>query len=123
MAALLVFHLLGLYPVPSSRQLLIGAPFISSYTIHNQLLNTDTTVTVQGFDLTTLVQTPPSGSRIYVQSVTINGVKRNTICWIDWDDIVGGGPIVIEVGSNPTSDGCGSASNARPDSLGSGGFN
>ncbi|KAF8193001.1 glycosyl hydrolase family 92-domain-containing protein [Pholiota molesta] len=123
MAALLVFHLLGLYPVPSSRQLLIGTPFVSSYTIHNQLLNTDTTVTVQGFDPTTLVQTPPSGSRIYVQSVTINGVESNTICWIDWDDIVGGGQIVIEVGSNPTASGCGSAPNARPDSLASGGFN
>ncbi|KAF9479830.1 hypothetical protein BDN70DRAFT_806378 [Pholiota conissans] len=123
MAALLVFHLLGLYPVPSSRQLLIGSPFVSSYTIHNPLLNADTTVTVQGFDPATLVQTPPADSRLYVQSVTVNGVKRGSICWINWDDIVGGGQIVIQVASTPAANGCGSATNARPDSLATGGFN
>lgn len=122
MAALLVFHLLGLYPVPSSRQLLIGTPFISSYTIHNQLFNTNTTVTVQDFDPATLVETPLAGSRIYVQSITVNGVLRDNICWIEWDSIVGGGEIIIAVGANPTTDGCGSAPDSRPSSLEQGGF-
>ncbi len=122
MAALLVFHLLGLYPVPASRQLLIGSPFVSSYTVHNELFNTSTTVTVQNFDATTLVATPPAGSRVYVQSVTVNGVQLDSICWIAWDDIVGGGEIVIAVGADPTSDGCGSAADSRPSSLEQGGF-
>ncbi|KAF8956574.1 glycosyl hydrolase family 92-domain-containing protein [Flammula alnicola] len=122
MAALLTFHLLGLYPVPSSHQLLISTPFVSSYTIHHELLNTYTTVTVQNFDPTTLAQTPPQGSRVYVQRISVNGLQRDSICWIEWEDIVGGGEIVIEVGPNPTRDGCGTAPDARPASLETGGF-
>ncbi|KAF8994041.1 glycosyl hydrolase family 92-domain-containing protein [Cyathus striatus] len=123
MAALLTFHLLGLYPVPSSTQLLIGSPFVSSYTIHNALFDTSTTVTTRNFDSSTLVQIPPAGSRLYVQSVTVNGEVRGSICWIDWKDLVGGGEIVIEVGSDPAvAKGCGEGEGARPDSLESGGF-
>lgn len=122
MASLLVFHLLGLYPVPSSRQLLISVPFVSSYSISNAFFGTTTTVTVQDFDKGTLVQTPPVGSNIYVQSVTIRGVARSNICWIDWKDIVGGGEIVIVVGPVVKADGCGSAADARPASLETGGF-
>jgi len=76
---------------------------------------------VQGFDKTTLTQTPPSGSRIHVQKVTVNGIERDSICWIAWDDIVGGGQIVIEVGSNPREAGCG-GEGSLPASLESGGF-
>ncbi|KDR79138.1 hypothetical protein GALMADRAFT_137030 [Galerina marginata CBS 339.88] len=122
MASLLTFHLLGLYPVPASHQLLISTPFLSSYTLHNGLLGTDTTVTVQGFDPTTLARTPPPGSRVHVQSVTINGVRNESVCWVRWEDIVGGGEIVIEVGPNPRPDGCGSSSGSLPASLESGGF-
>ncbi|TFK37101.1 glycosyl hydrolase family 92-domain-containing protein [Crucibulum laeve] len=123
MAALLAFHLLGLYPVPSSTQLLIGSPFLSAYTIRNPLLSTSTKVTVHNFDKTTLVRTPPAGSRLYVQSVTVNGVLRGSVCWIEWGDIVGGGEVIIEVGADPaTAKGCGEGPSARPDSLEAGGF-
>ncbi|KAH9475893.1 putative secreted glycosidase [Psilocybe cubensis] len=122
MAALLIFHLLGLYPVPASRQLLLSTPFLSSYTLHNGLLGTDTTVTVSGFDPATLVKAPPTGSRLYVQSVTIKGKASSSVCWIQFDDLVGGGQIVITVGATPRTDGCGSASNSLPSSLESGGF-
>lgn len=122
MASLLVFHLLGLYPVPSSRQLLISVPFVSSYSISNAFFGTTTTVTVQNFDKNTLAQTPPAGSNIYVQSVTVKGVVLSNICWIDWEDIIGGGDIVITVGPTPKVDGCGSAADARPASLETGGF-
>ena len=66
MAALLVFHILGLYPVPASAQLLVGSPLLSSYTLHNELLDTSTTVTVSGFDPNSVVQTPGDGVRLYV---------------------------------------------------------
>lgn len=122
MASLLVFHLLGLYPVPASRQLLIGSPFISQYTLRNDLFDTSTTISVRNFDKTTLVQTPPSGSRIYVQNVRVNGVVQDSVCWIEWGTIVGGGQIEIEVGSNPRSDGCGASGNSLPASLETGGF-
>ncbi|KZP26864.1 glycoside hydrolase family 92 protein [Athelia psychrophila] len=54
MAALLTFHLLGLYPVPASRQLLIGSPFVSGYTLSNNYFNTETKFTVVNFDNATL---------------------------------------------------------------------
>ncbi|KAL1718177.1 glycoside hydrolase family 92 protein [Schizophyllum commune] len=122
MAALLTFHLLGLYPVPATKQLLLGSPFLSSYTINNDLLGTSTTVSVTNFDSSTLKASPDDGSNLYVQSVSVNGQARDTICYIPFDDIVGGGNIEIVVGSTPPESGCGSATNALPDSLEDGGF-
>ncbi|KAF9527225.1 glycosyl hydrolase family 92-domain-containing protein [Crepidotus variabilis] len=124
MGALLSFHLLGLYPVVSTNQLLISAPFFSSYTITNPLLGTSTTVRVVNFNKNTLTATPPAGSNIYVQSVTVKGVKRPGICWIEWENLVGGGEIVIELGPNPLAGGCSidGTDNQRPSSLETGGF-
>ncbi|KAF9261279.1 hypothetical protein L218DRAFT_1046753 [Marasmius fiardii PR-910] len=125
MAALLVFHLIGLYPVPSSQQLLIGSPLLSSFTIHNNLLGTSTKFTVNGFDPTTVVQTPPSGSRVFVKSVSVNGQPAQSICWIPFDTVVGGGNIVIEVDGDSVAAmerGCGGGARALPDSLETGGF-
>ena len=73
MATLLVFHLLGLYPVPSTSQLLILSPFTPKYTIHNSFLNVSTTVTVKGFDATSVQKTIPKGAAAYVANVTVNG--------------------------------------------------
>jgi len=124
MAALLVFHLLGLYPVPSSTQLLIGSPFLSSYTLKNDFFKTSTKVTVNGFDKTTLTAQPSNLSRLYVEEVKINGVKSQTRCWIDFNDLVGeSSNIEITVTSNLTAAlGCGDGKNALPDSLATGGF-
>ncbi|KAF9070156.1 glycosyl hydrolase family 92-domain-containing protein [Rhodocollybia butyracea] len=123
MAALLTFHLLGLYPVQASTQFLIGSPFVSGYTLTNDLFNTSTTFTVSGFDSTTLTPTPPSGSRLFVKSVTVNGVDTGSVCTIDFADVVGGGEVVIEVDGDAdaaAARGCGPA--GLPDSLETGGF-
>ncbi|KAL1737691.1 family 92 glycosyl hydrolase, partial [Schizophyllum fasciatum] len=50
MSSLLIFHLLGLYPVPSTTELLILSPFTPKYTVHNAYLNVSTRVTTVGFD-------------------------------------------------------------------------
>jgi len=123
MAALLTFHLLGLYPVQASTQFLIGSPFVSGYTLTNDLFNTSTTFTVSGFDSTTLAPTPPSGSRLFVKSVTVNGVDTGSVCTIEFADVVGGGEVVIEVDGDAdaaAARGCGPA--GLPDSLETGGF-
>ncbi|CAA7261861.1 unnamed protein product [Cyclocybe aegerita] len=62
MASLLAFHLLGLYPVPSTTHLLILSPFIPKYTIHNSFLNISTTVTVVNFDPKSVQKKNPSRS-------------------------------------------------------------
>lgn len=125
MAALLVFHLLGLYPVPSSKQLLINSPFLSSYTLHNDLFGTATHVSVVGFDHSGLSATPPANASLYVTNVTVNGTPAESLCWIDFDDVVGGGEIVITVNNDAAAAqarGCGDGANALPDSLSTGGF-
>ncbi|KAG9221214.1 hypothetical protein CCMSSC00406_0007388 [Pleurotus cornucopiae] len=125
MAALLTFHLLGLYPVPSSKQLLIGSPFLSSFTLSNNVFNTKTHFIVRNFDKTTLTGTPPAGSRIFVKTVRINGKASESLCWINFEDVVGGGEVEIEVDSDASAAaaaGCGPAPNALPDSLETGGF-
>jgi len=126
MAALLTFHLLGLYPVPASTQLLIGSPFLSSYTITAPLSPTrafSTTVRVSNFDPRTLMQAPAAGTRLYVQSVTVDGVKLKSRCWIDFWVLMKSKEIVVEVGEDPgVETGCGAEQGARPASLEEGGF-
>lgn len=125
MAALLTFHILGLYPVPASTQLLIGSPLVSSFTIDNGF-GKATKFTVDKFDNTTLSASPPDGSRVYVKSVKIDGILQSSVCKLDWRVVVGGSDIVIEVDGDAEaaqSRGCGALGDADlPDSLESGGF-
>ncbi|KAI0690299.1 glycosyl hydrolase family 92-domain-containing protein [Cytidiella melzeri] len=124
MAALLVFHILGLYPVPASKQLLLGSPLLSSFSLKNDLFGTTTRFTVNNFDARSVQLSPPTdeGIRLYVSQVTVNGRKTESICWLSWDDVVGGGNIEITVDSDAAAAqkrGCGGS---LPDSLASGGF-
>ncbi|CAK5262259.1 unnamed protein product [Mycena citricolor] len=125
MAALLVFHLLGLYPVPASKQLLIGSPLLSAYTLRNDFFGTSTSFKVTGFDPASLTASPPADAAVYVKSITINGKASPTLCWINFDDVIGGGTIEITVSSDASAAaaaGCGKGPNALPDSLETGGF-
>ncbi|KAK7050486.1 glycoside hydrolase family 92 protein [Favolaschia claudopus] len=125
MASLLTFHLLGLYPVAASKQLLIGSPLLSAFTLRNNFFGTSTSFTVTGFDKLSLTATPPSGSRVFVKSITINGQPSPSLCWINFDDVVGGGKIEIEMfgdAAAAAAAGCGPGAGALPDSLETGGF-
>ncbi|KAJ7176679.1 glycosyl hydrolase family 92-domain-containing protein [Mycena filopes] len=125
MAALLTFHILGMYPVPASKQLLIGSPLLSAYTLRNEVLGTTTSFSVTNFDKAGLNAAPAAGASVFVKSITINGQPSASLCWIDFDDVVGGGNIVIEVygdAAAAAAAGCGSGPNALPDSLATGGF-
>ncbi|THH00763.1 hypothetical protein EW026_g1813 [Hermanssonia centrifuga] len=121
MATLLVFHLLGLYPVPGSTELLVLSPFTPKYTIHNSFLNISTTVTTQGFDSRSVQQTIPKNVAAYVKSVKINGVATPSRCHIDFYDVFKtGGDVVIEVTADKASvDNCGGS---LPESVSTGGF-
>lgn len=125
MAALLTFHILGLYPVVSTRQFLIGSPLVSAYTLSNNLFGTKTTVTVQGFDPASLNAAPANGTALYVNNITINGKTSDSLCWVTFDDLTSGGHIVITVDNDASAAatrGCGAGSNALPASLETGGF-
>lgn len=125
MAALLSFHILGLYPVVSTRQFLIGSPLVSSYALSNDLFGTTTTVTVQGFDPASLNATPANNTALYVTRITINGAASESLCWITFDDLTKGNNITITVDEDATgaaARGCGPSPNALPSSLETGGF-
>jgi hypothetical protein len=110
MAALLIFHILGLYPVVSTSEFLIGAPMLSKgFTLSNELFGTETTFTIEG-----------SGS--YLTSITVGGEAREGVCVIDWEDVIGGQEIVLVVDNDQEAAqerGCGSR---LPASLATGGF-
>lgn len=122
MSALSVFHILGLYPAPFSWQLLIGSPMVSSYVLNNDFLGTTTTVTVDGFDSASLAAAPANNSRVYVNSIMVNGKPTPSICWIAFDDLVGGGDIVIKVDADTVgaaARGCDGATQANVAKRGS----
>lgn len=119
MATLLGFHLLGLYPVPSTTHYLIVSPFTPKYTIHNTYLNTNTTVTVTNYSPASVAYPIPNGVPAYVKNVTINGVPAKSRCYIDfYDTFRVGGEIEIVVTEDKTYD-CGGN---VPESLSMGGF-
>ncbi|KAI0675348.1 glycoside hydrolase family 92 protein [Trametes maxima] len=121
MATLLVFHLLGLYPVPSTSQFLVLSPMVPKYTIHNSYLNISTTVITKGFDHRSVQKTIPKGAAAYVKSVTINGVVQPNRCHFDFYDVFRvGGELVIEVTTDKNAvNNCGAG---LPESVSTGGF-
>jgi len=121
MATLLSFHLLGLYPVPSTTQLLVLSPFTPRYTIHNSFLNISTTVTVVNFSPRSVRREIPFGVPAYVKSVTINGKPSTSRCYFDFYDVFRlGGDIVITLTADKTAvDSC---EGGVPESLSTGGF-
>ncbi|KAF7376507.1 Glycoside hydrolase family 92 protein [Mycena sanguinolenta] len=121
MATLLSFHLLGLYPVPSTTQYLILSPFTPQYTIHNSYLNVSTTVTTVGYDKRSIQKTIPAGTAAYVANVTINGVPAASRCHFDFYDVFRvGGNVTIELTADKTAaDDC---LGGLPESVSTGGF-
>jgi len=121
MATVLAFHLLGLYPVPSTSQLLVVSPFTPKYTVHNSFLNVSTTVTVKNFNAKSVQKVIPSGVAAYVQSVTVNGKEAESRCHIDFYDTFRlGGDIVIELTDDKNS--ANSCAGSLPESISTGGF-
>jgi putative alpha-1,2-mannosidase len=125
MATLLLFHLFGLYPVPSTREFLIVSPFLPSYTLTNSQLGT-VTVTAKDFDKRSLKKMIPSGARAYVKSVSINGVKQSSRCKILFEQLFPGGQkhtdIVFEMATKDQVTDCGSSDEDLPSSMSTGGF-
>lgn len=121
MASLLSFHLLGIYPVPSSTQFLVLSPFVPKYTIHNSFLGVSTTVSVVNYDPKSIQKTIPPGTAAYVQNVTINGQPSASRCHFDFYDTFRlGGEIVITLTANKTeADDC---LGLVPESISTGGF-
>ncbi|CUA70386.1 putative glycosidase Rv0584 [Rhizoctonia solani] len=108
MASYAAFYLLGLYPLPATRQVLVSSPWFPSVNITNAFTNTTTTINAVHFE------TPGA---VYVQNVTINGEPWKSRCWLDWSVFEQGGVVDLVLGKDDEL-GCGEL----PASLSTGGY-
>ncbi|EUC67499.1 glycoside hydrolase family 92 protein, partial [Rhizoctonia solani AG-3 Rhs1AP] len=108
MASYAAFYLLGLYPLPATRQVLLSSPWFPSINITNAFTHTTTTINAIHF-----------GKRgaVYVQSVTVNGQPWKSRCWLDWSVFEQGGVVDLVLGTDDGLD-CGEL----PASLSTGGY-
>lgn len=126
MQTLLNFHLLGLFPVVGTTELLVGSPFVPSYRIENELRGT-LYVVAKGFDASTVAQTIPDGARAFVGSVSVNGNKLASRCKISFADLFPGPgantTLELEmVADEAAANSCGDGDDSLPSSLSTGGF-
>ncbi|KAK1975065.1 glycosyl hydrolase family 92-domain-containing protein [Colletotrichum cereale] len=79
MASLLVWYMLGLYPVPGSGEMLVLSPFMPQYEIRNEVLG-NVVVKVIGFDPASLARDIPADARAFVDTVKLDGVSIGRCC-------------------------------------------
>ncbi|WP_411031850.1 glycoside hydrolase domain-containing protein [Spongiimicrobium sp. 3-5] len=92
MSAWYVWSAMGLYPVfPGSTNMVIGRPIFPKITLH--LKEGDLEIRTKNF----------SDSARFIQEVTFNGVTNNSP-FIDFNDLVKGGILEIQLGNQPNKD-------------------
>jgi putative alpha-1,2-mannosidase len=95
MQSWLLWNVIGLYPLTGSTTFLIGSPWFESLSI-NLGNGKKFTVKSKGGD-------GGSGKKIYVQSLTVNGVAWNK-SWVEWKDVFeDGGVMEFVLGANPSN--------------------
>ncbi|MBW0474806.1 hypothetical protein O181_014521 [Austropuccinia psidii MF-1] len=121
MATWLLFHLLGLYPVPSTTEYLISTPWVPRYTIHNPYLNVSTTVKVTNFDPASNADPIPNGVAAFISEVKLNGKALASKCQVDFHQLFrkGGELEMVLTSDRSKAEGCGGP---VPQSLSPGGF-
>lgn len=63
MGSYVAFYLLGMYPLPATRQILISSPYFSRVSIYNPLYDSSTTIIAHGLE-----SNPPDGhGKVYVK--------------------------------------------------------
>lgn len=90
LSGFVVFSSMGFYPVtPGIPAFNIGSPVF-----------TEVTVNLQNSKKFKVVAKKSSRENKYIQSAKLNGKEWNKP-WFSWDDIKGGGELVLEMGSKP----------------------
>ncbi|XOV90844.1 MAG: GH92 family glycosyl hydrolase [Bacteroidota bacterium] len=90
MSAWLVFSMMGFYPVcPGTPYYIIGTPAFEEIQIN---MNGGTTFTIQANNI--------SDQNHFIQSATLDGQPFNR-SWIDHDELVKGGTLIFNMGSQP----------------------
>lgn len=126
MQTLLNFHLLGLFPVVGTTEMLIGSPFVPGYRITNEMRGT-LFVVAKGFDAASVAPTIANGTRAFVGSVSLNGVRQSSRCRVSFADLFPGPgantTLELEiVADEAAANSCGDGDSDLPSSLSTGGF-
>lgn len=118
MASYAVFYLMGMYPLPATRQFLLASPYFPKVTYYNPLFNTTTTIIANNFR-----GNPQNGvgGTVFVKSVTIDGQPWHSNCYLDWDVFVSGSTVELELTSDIDTT-CGEGPDGLPPSLSTGGY-
>jgi len=90
MSSWLAFHLIGLYPNAGQSYYLINAPYFGKTVIHQENGND---FFIQAKNL--------SAKNKYIQSAKLNG-ENFSKAWIEHNDIVMGGTLILEMGPAPS---------------------
>ncbi len=90
MSSWLAFHMMGIYPVAGQPYYLITSPFFGQ-----------TTIRLENGAEFRIVARGLSDKNVCIQSATLNGKPFNQ-AWISHKDIVGGGTLILEMGSHPS---------------------
>ncbi|KAJ2924654.1 hypothetical protein H1R20_g12427, partial [Candolleomyces eurysporus] len=93
MGSYTAFSLLGMYPLPATRQLLISSSYFPVVEFVNPVYNTTTTFKT-------------TGPGIFVKAVTIDGEPWHSTCYIEWGVFEKGSVVELEL-SEDESLGCG----------------
>ena len=118
MGSYAAFYLAGLYPLPATRQILLSSPYFPEISFRNPVLNTTTTIRSTNFNGNPANGT---GGQVFVESVKIDGKPWQSNCFIEWDAFTNGSLIELQL-TDDINVSCGSAQNALPPSLSTGGY-
>jgi len=114
MGSYVAFNLLGLYPLPATKQFLISSPFFPRITIHNPVYDSLVTIIAHNFD-------GHNGKNIFVKRIKINGYEWKSTCFVEWDVFTQPTTIDLEL-TDDRNVPCGRGNDALPPSLSMGGY-
>jgi predicted alpha-1,2-mannosidase len=90
MSSWLAFHMMGFYPNAGQSYYLINTPFFKQTVIHQE----------NGKDFVIKAH-KLSDKNKYIVAASLNGVRYEK-AWIEHDDIVNGGELILEMGAKPS---------------------
>jgi putative alpha-1,2-mannosidase len=91
MSSWLAFHMMGFYPNAGQSYYLLNTPFFKKILIHQE---NGKTFEIKAPNL--------SGKNKYIVGVLLNGIRYDK-AWIEHQDIVNGGELILEMGAEPSS--------------------
>ncbi|KLO11779.1 glycoside hydrolase family 92 protein [Schizopora paradoxa] len=117
MGSYVAYSLLGMYPLPATRQTLISSPYFPSFAIYNPFFDTTTSFIAHGFE-----GNPLDGhGKVYVKNITIDGKPWHSNCYVEWEVFETGATVELELTDDRTI-ACGVDDKALPPSLSTGGY-